>query len=98
MYGAIIEMRAPKPSRPSTYGQSLICRPGPKRFRFLSTNDSVCTFEATYFLGSAEFVAGVNCRRKRAERGSAREAELEKDIAKAADKWNLKPLVDCADR
>eukprot|EP00903_Cladosiphon_okamuranus_P012772 g11939.t2 len=36
--------------------------------------------------------------KKRAERGSTREVELEKDIAKAAKKWNLKPLVESAHR
>lgn len=46
----------------------------------------------------SDVVIGVNCRRKRAERASAREVELEKDIAKAAEKWNLKPLVETADK
>lgn len=39
-------------------------------------------------------VCGLMSRRQRAERRSAREIDLEKETAKAAEKWNLKPLPE----
>eukprot|EP00752_Nemacystus_decipiens_P012837 g11368.t1 len=50
----------------------------------------------TSLIGTAYDPAALFLK-KRAERGRAREVELENDIAKAAEKWNLKPLVESAD-
>lgn len=36
----------------------------------------------------------MHFHRQRAERKSVREVELEKDTAKAAENWNLKPLPE----
>jgi len=46
----------------------------------------------------SEVNLGVAFLRQRAERRSAREEELEKDTAKAAEKWKLKPLLENTER
>ncbi|CAM9393497.1 unnamed protein product [Ectocarpus sp. 12 AP-2014] len=51
----------------------------------------------TSLLGTAYEPAALFLK-QRAERRSVREADLEKDTAKAAEKWNLKPLREKSER
>lgn len=49
-------------------------------------------------IGEIDLDAAVCFHRQRAEKKCAREVQLEKDTAKAAENWNLKPLLESAER